>query len=341
MICFKGKGKRIKPCEIKDYDKDVIVQWDPKAWYNERMCMEWARLAAVEIVLKSEGAHLVFADNLSGQTTKEFKEYMLRHSNATVHNLLPGCTDEIQVVDDGFGALIKHHAQDVSDEWLMVDANWEEWTSTSLSASRRRVLLTTWYGEGYRRACSAYDFVKHFTKVGSNLTANGSEDHLIKLQGLDEFSFSEADAERDALTGGLSPESSLDTVAEEEALASDNEVEDLSEDSQASDGEDSNGEDETDREDEEPGPYKPEQGWEVVKTFRYKEAKEMVGKSFAYKFIGGWERGRVIGIEKNKNSPDYGLFIVKFPTESCKRCLALDKDDYDVDDIWVEIIKQR
>ena len=58
MICFKGKGKRIKPCEIKDYDKDVIVQWDPncKAWYNERMCMEWARLAAVEIVLKSEGA---------------------------------------------------------------------------------------------------------------------------------------------------------------------------------------------------------------------------------------------------------------------------------------------
>ena len=67
----------------------------------------------------------------------------------------------------------------------------------------------------------------------------------------------------------------------------------------------------------------------------------MVGKSFAYKFIGGWERGRVIGIEKNKNSPDYGLFIVKFPTESCKRCLALDKDDYDADDIWVEIIKQR
>ena len=179
MICFKGKGKRIKPCEIKDYDKDVIVQWDPKAWYNERMCMEWARLAAVEIVLKSEGAHLVFADNLSGQTTKEFKEYMLRHSNATVHNLLPGCTDEIQVVDDGFGALIKHHAQDVSDEWLMVDANWEEWTSTSLSASHRRVLLTAWYGEGYRRACSAYDFVKHFTKVGSNLTANGSEDHSV------------------------------------------------------------------------------------------------------------------------------------------------------------------
>lgn len=65
---------------------------------------------------------------------------MLKHSNATVHNLLPGCTDEIQVFDDGFGALIKHHAQEVSDEWLMVDANWKEWTSTSLSASRRRVL---------------------------------------------------------------------------------------------------------------------------------------------------------------------------------------------------------
>ena len=44
-----------------------------------------------------------------------------------------------------------------------------------------------------------------------------------------------------------------------------------------------------------------------------------------------------MGIEKNKKSNDFGLFIVKFVTETCKRCLALDEDDYDADDIWVQI----
>ena len=48
-----------------------------------------------------------------------------------------------------------------------------------------------------------------------------------------------------------------------------------------------------------------------------------------------------MGIETNKNLPDRGLFIVKFITENNKRCLALDKDDYDVDDIWVEIKRTK
>ena len=112
-----------------------------KAWYNGKMCNKWAVLAAVEIIKKNEGLHLVICDNLQGQTTPEWKELLKKHCNAHVHLLLPGCTDEIQVVDAGFGALIKHHAQHVSDEWLMDDANWAEWVSTRMSASRRRIFV--------------------------------------------------------------------------------------------------------------------------------------------------------------------------------------------------------
>jgi len=65
----------------------------------------------------------------------------------------------------------------------------------------------------------------------------------------------------------------------------------------------------------------------------------LIGISFAYKSALGWERGKVVGIEKNKNSEDYGMFIVTFITERNKRCLALESEDYDVDDIlnlrWV------
>ena len=339
VIAFKGKGKRISDVEKNQYNENVIVMWDPKAWYNSKMCNEWATLAALEIVKKSEGPHLILADNLHGQTTEEFKSILKKNSDATLHLLLAGCTDEIQVVDAGFGALIKHYAQEVSDEWLMEDVNWQEWCGTSLSASRRRVLLTNWYGEGYVRACASYDFVKHFQQTGSGLTADGSEDDKIKLQGLASFEFDAADADRDAITGNFVESQEVSSLETEAAVESDEECEDLSEDENASDKEDSDGGDETEPEDEDPDPYAVEDGYEVVKEYRFAgmQPKDLIGISFAYKFTSGWERGKVVGIEKNKSSDDYGMFIVKFITERNKRCLALESEDYDVDDIWVEV----
>ena len=41
------------------------------------------------------------------------------------------------------------------------------------------------------------------TNVGHFLTVDGSEDHLIKLQGLDTFTFCDADAEWDPKSGAL------------------------------------------------------------------------------------------------------------------------------------------
>ena len=333
VICFKGTGARIKKAETDQYHGDVIIMWDKKAWYNAKKCNEWARLAATEIVFKSEGRHLILLDNLSGQTTEEFKKLLLEHCNATVHALVAGCTDEIQVVDAGFGALIKFYAQETSDEWLAIDENWAEWCDTRLSAGRRRVLLTHWYGEGYVRACAKYDFVKNFQHCGSALTADGSEDDLVKLQGCADFTFSLDDAKRDAVTGEFPKEGE----AVNELPDSDDEAEDVSQDSEgeeASDVDDDcqsiNGEDCMDE-------YVPEDGWKVVPKYSFKSQSQLTGAHFAYKFKEGWERGRVIGIEKNKNSRDCGMFIVKFTTEDDRRCITLDEEDYDLDDIWVQI----
>ena len=53
--------------------------------------------------------------------------------------LLAGCTDEIQVVDAGFGALIKRHTNVVVQEWMQDDDNWAEWTGPNLSAGHHRL----------------------------------------------------------------------------------------------------------------------------------------------------------------------------------------------------------
>ena len=339
VICFKGQGKRISKSETDQYDKDVVIQWDPKAWYNAKMCNKWAVLAAVEIIKKDEGLHLILCDNLGGQTTDEWKNLLKKHCNADEHSLLAGCTDEIQVVDAGFGALIKHHTQIVSDEWLESDAHWAEWTSTRLSAGRRRILLTNWYGEGYRRACKAFDFVKVFQRCGSAMTADGSDDHKIGLQGAPEdWTWSVEDAKRDSVTGEFPTVDPVETNAGHEADESDNEAEDLSEgEEEVQDSVDSEDSDADTDDGEEPGEYKPEAGWKVIAQYSFNKASDLINAHFAYKFASGWERGRVVGIEKNKDSPDYGMFIVKFTTEENRRCVTLDASDYDVDAIWVQL----
>ena len=75
----------------------------------------------------------------------------------------------------------------------------------------------------------------------------------------------------------------------------------------------------------------------MVPQYSFKIAKDLINTYFAYRFSAGWERGKVVGIEKNKKPPDYGMFILKFTSESNKRCLSLAQEDYDVDDIWVQI----
>ena len=77
-----------------------------------------------------------------------------------------GNTDDIQVVDASVGALLKRKAEGIQQDWMAEDGNWEEWTTDILSAGRKRILMTQWYGD---------DIVwEQVDKCGSSLTADGS-----------------------------------------------------------------------------------------------------------------------------------------------------------------------
>ena len=70
------------------------------------------------------------------------------------------------------------------DEWLDDDKNLEKWEDNALSASDRRVLLACWYTKAVKRALQGEAKLKYFQHAGALLTADGTDDELIKFEGV-------------------------------------------------------------------------------------------------------------------------------------------------------------
>ena len=64
------------------------------------------------------------------------------------------------------------------------DTNLEKWEDNALTASDRRILLASCYTKAVRRALEGDAKLKYFQHAGALLTADGSDDHLIKFEGV-------------------------------------------------------------------------------------------------------------------------------------------------------------
>ena len=69
------------------------------------------------------------------------------------------------------------------DEWLDDDDNLSKWEDNTLTASDRRILLANWYKKAVTKALQGDAKRQYFQHAGALLTADGSDDHLIKLEG--------------------------------------------------------------------------------------------------------------------------------------------------------------
>ena len=58
-VCFRGQGKRIKKEERAGWHKDVVVRFQRKAWYDEALCLEFAKTRMPEVTRGSEGRQRV------------------------------------------------------------------------------------------------------------------------------------------------------------------------------------------------------------------------------------------------------------------------------------------
>ena len=73
------------------------------------------------------------------------------------------------------------------EKWLEEDENLNMWHDT---LKQRRIRMTQWTGEAARKLFSGKMFVKKlFMKTGCLMTADGSDDDMVKHQGLQPYSF--------------------------------------------------------------------------------------------------------------------------------------------------------
>lgn len=209
-IVFRGQGKRISENEKSGWHPDVHVRFQPKAWFDDNLCASYARNELEEVCREAKRAKretVFILDNLSGQTTAAF-EKELRRYNAKRHLLPTGVTDELQLIDDGVGIAVKNKMGDLFDEWAMEQGNLERWTAeknaiaegvTPMAAWEKRVLTTQLAARAWEHVCNSFDFERVATRLGMRMTVDGTDDDLIKIQGLDHYSFCDADGGEEGL----------------------------------------------------------------------------------------------------------------------------------------------
>ena len=68
------------------------------------------------------------------------------------------------------------------------------------NASARRVLFTKWVGQAWEEICQNRDMiVRSFQKTGIAVAVDGSEDSLIHIEGLEDYSVEDNDTDQDTL----------------------------------------------------------------------------------------------------------------------------------------------
>ena len=98
-------------------------------------------------------------------------------------------SDSVQPVDAGFGRVIKCEAGEAFEEWLEDEENLTLWEHGHLSASQKRILITKFVGSAWEKTISRTNTSTdiYFQRTGCLLTLDGSEDHLVKVEGIPEY----------------------------------------------------------------------------------------------------------------------------------------------------------
>ena len=189
-IIFRGKGMRISEDEKASWHKDVDVYFQPNAWADTEFSKKWAKKTLSRCV-KDLKRFVLFADNLTAQTSDAFKE-SVAIMKGVVWFGLANATDLWQVVDAGYAQLLKTLIDQAFHAWLDDDENASLWygQEKGFSAKDRRVMITQWAGDAYNKLLSpSYDAfrVRLFQKTGALMTADGSDDDKVSPEGLPKY----------------------------------------------------------------------------------------------------------------------------------------------------------
>ena len=187
-IVFRGKGN-VAQDEKSQYDSRIDIYFQKNAWMDCKTNREWTERTLMPGIEDKKNENVLFADNVSFQTEKVFHETCREKCNTIVYMLPDSQTDKVQPIDAGIGRMFKKKMEDEMDKWLDDEDNIEKWHD-KISARQRPILMTRWAGQAWEELQKYEDiFKKSFERTGCLLTIDGSDDQLIKPQGLENYTF--------------------------------------------------------------------------------------------------------------------------------------------------------
>eukprot|EP00966_Prymnesium_polylepis_P086553 2003176-Prymnesium_polylepis.1 len=227
-IIFRGKGN-ISQVERDAYPDGLVVLWQDKAWVDRPTARTWAEHGWKQMVDADIAAgvayestrYLLFQDNLDAQCPHRnpaYTDYLHDECQTDSHMLPPGKTDQVQPVDRGLGRHIKIYMGQEEDSWLEDDSNLEKWEDNKLTAGDRRILIAHWFFKACKRAFEGRAKRKYFEHAGALMTADGSDDDKIQLEGVpkgEKFTFVEvaAGTAQTETVDAVEPAEEVDDVA--------------------------------------------------------------------------------------------------------------------------------
>jgi hypothetical protein len=121
LLLFKGSGKRIAKKELAMYDKNVVVDWQTKGWYDSTINPTFTRMikGSCSKELCGESNNNVFlCDNLAPHLDTSFVEN-LKANNCFIKALPPNTTHFSQPVDRHFGIFVKSEFNRKFRDWFL------------------------------------------------------------------------------------------------------------------------------------------------------------------------------------------------------------------------------
>ena len=187
QVIFRGKGlgPNIR-AERAKYAKGLLHTFQQSAWQTGDTMIDLLRHYR-----NSKTKHgvrektLLVMDNLECHKSNRTKNYAGRYANTLLAFTPPNCTDTVSVVDQ-LAFVWKKLLQHEYESWA--DANFNKWQENKTSAGDRRILFSTWVSTAWNKMKQRTDLINRmFQKTGIILKKNGSDKHMVKVAGVDDY----------------------------------------------------------------------------------------------------------------------------------------------------------
>jgi hypothetical protein len=221
LLIYHGDpiGDSRRRAEEKLYDKRVCVAFNKTAWADSYNLQDWVKrqyASASPYFVQEKEPRLLCLDAFAPQMTQQLRDEF-KKLNCTTSYIPGGCTGFVQPLNVSLNkplkALVAQAAADHADKF------YNRYAVGGFTVGERRVLLTQWVGDAWDELHVKYKktIIETFQRVGLTLNPDGSEDHKLKIKGLDDIKVGDFRRKELDPENGLGSLTAIDVAAVEAA----------------------------------------------------------------------------------------------------------------------------